>query len=285
MAEPVGRGEVLADRFRLTEPFAEDPLLEVWRAEDLQLQRDVVIQVLLPRWMDDEEIVGRFRSEAQMAAGLHHENVVRTFDVEESDGRLFSVSEYVPGPTVEQLLGHAPLAAPEVAAIGQQAASGLAAVHTARLVHGAVCPANLVVAPSGRLCLIDFGSVRPLDVADRLPDPVFPEPGVGDYWPPERREGAPPDERGDVYGLGLLQWEALTGGREVGTDPPRRPVRRLLAGLPGLDDGTPRLREILGGAVVEDPAERTRAADLADALSEICGERPQEELARLVAGQ
>lgn len=282
MAGAAGRGQVLADRYRLTEVFAEDPLLEVWLAEDLELHRQVVIKLLLPHWMDHEQMVERFRFEAEAAAAVVHENVAQTFDVEHVDGRRFSVSEYVPGPTVTELVEEAPLPAREVAAIGLQAGRGLAAIHAQHLVHAAICPDNLVVAPTGRLCVIDFGSVRPTDVAQHLPAPVFPEPGVDDYWPPERRAGASPDHRGDVFGLGLVMWESLGGTPEMGDEPAPGRVRRLLSGLPGGDDLTPRLREILASATAEEPAARPSAEDLTAQLTEICGERPQDVLRELV---
>jgi eukaryotic-like serine/threonine-protein kinase len=283
VAEEVEQGQLLGGRFRLREPFAADPLLEVWLAEDLELRRDVVVNLLLPRWMDDEDTVERFRFEALAAAQLIHENVVHTYDVEYSDGRLFAVSEYVAGPMVADLLEDAPLPAVVVAAIGQQAATGLAAMHDAGLLHGSICPSNLLVSLTGRLCLIDFGSVRLLEGKDDLPDPVFPEPGIRDYWPPERLAGSSPDARSDIYSLGLVLWEALTGTAEVGDGTRQRPVRRLLANLPGGDDVTPRLREVLEEATAQDPARRPGAAALAGALSEICGERPQEHLDALVA--
>jgi eukaryotic-like serine/threonine-protein kinase len=282
MPGSVDRGQVLADRYRLTEAFAEDPLLEVWLAEDLELRRQVVIKLLLPQWMDVEEMVERFRFEALAAASIVHENVARTFNVEHLDGRLFTVSEYVPGPTVAELVDEAPLQPRQVAAIGVQAAAGLASMHEQGLVHAAVCPQNLVVGPTGRLHIIDFGSVRPFEVAEQLPDPVFPEPGVRDYWPPERLAGAVPDARGDVFSLGLVLWEALAGVPEAGDAPTQGPVRRLLTMLPGGDEMTPRLREILMGAADDDPDHRPRAEELVGHLTEVCGERPEEELAELV---
>ncbi len=282
MPGSVDEGQLLAGRYRLTEAFAEDPLLEVWLAEDLELRRQVVIKLLLPQWMDVEEMVERFRFEALAAASLIHENVARTFNVEHVDGRLFTVSEYVPGPTVAQLMDEAPLRSPQVAAIGVQAASGLASMHAQGLVHGAVCPQNLLVGPTGRLHIIDFGSVRPFEVAEQLPEPVFPEPGVRDYWPPERLAGEDPGDEGDVFGLGLVMWEALAGTPEAGDEPTPGPVRRLLARLPGGDEITPRLREILTSATADDPEQRPRAEELVEHLTEICGERPEEELDGLV---
>jgi eukaryotic-like serine/threonine-protein kinase len=284
MAKGVTQGQVLGGKLRLVEPLAADPLLEVWLAEDLELTREVVVKVLHPRWMDDEAMVERFRFEALAAARLDHENVARTFDVEHSDGALFTVSEYVPGPTVYELLEHAPLAATVVAAIGHQSALGLAAAHEEGMVHGAVCPQNLVISPQGRVCLIDFGSVRPVDADHEEPDPVFPEPRTRLYWPPERLAGHTVDERGDVYSAGLLMREAATGSREPEGDDERGLARRVLAALRGGDTAAARLRDVLAVATAEDPADRPTAADLADALGEICGARPQEPVAELLAG-
>jgi serine/threonine protein kinase len=296
MAEGVTQGQVLGGKFRLSEPLAADPLLEVWLAEDVELQRDVVIKLLHPRWMDDDAFVERFHFEALAAARLDHENVARTYDVEHADGALFTVSEHVAGPTVHELLELAPLPPLAVAAIGQQIAHGLGAAHEAEIVHGAICPQNLVVSPHGRVCIIDFGSVREVGddedegaadeveaVKEAEPDPVFPEPRSRLYWPPERLAGNTVDRRGDVYSAGLVMWEALTGTREVGDGPSERPVRRLLATLRGVDRITDRLRQVLVGATAEDPGERPTAGELAGQLVEICGARPQEHLAELLA--
>lgn len=279
MPERVQQGQVLSDRFRLATALADDPLVEVWRAEDLELRREVVIKLLHPKWMDDEVLVERFRFEALAAARLIHDHVASTYDVEQVDGLLFTVSEYVPGPTVAELCERGPLPADVVASLGHQAALGLAAAHAEGLVHRAVCPQNLVVASDGRLCVIDFGSVRELDADDHPPGPVFPEPGVRTYWPPERDDETSVDDRGDVYSLGLVLWEALTGAPEPGGWPPRSPVRRALARLPGGEDHTPRLRELLLEATAHEPGQRPNAATLAASLTEVCGERTQERVA------
>jgi eukaryotic-like serine/threonine-protein kinase len=282
MAQQVEEGQVLGGRFRLDTAFAADPLLHVWLAEDLELRREVVIKLLHPRWLDDADMVERFNYEALAAVRVDHENVAQTFGVEHVDGALFTVSEYVPGPTVAELLRYAPFPPAAVAAIGHQAAAGLAAAHAEGLAHRAVCPQNLLVNPNGRLCLIDFGSVRPLDAGIEDPDPVFPEPGVSDYWPPERHAGVGVDQRGDVYSLGLVMWEALTGAAEVGGSPETRPVRRLLTALSGGDSAMPRVKEILTRATAEQPEQRPTAAVLVEELAEICGVRPYEHLEPLL---
>jgi eukaryotic-like serine/threonine-protein kinase len=284
MPEGVTKGQMLGGKFRLSKPLAGDPLLEVWLAEDVELQRDVVIKVLLPRWMDDEALVERFRFEALAAARLDHENVARTYDVEHADGALFTVSELVTGPTVFELLDAAPLPPLAVAAIGQQVALGLDAAHAADMVHGAICPQNLVISPHGRVCIIDFGSARGIDEDEHeLPDPVFPEPRSRLYWPPERLAEHIVAPRGDVYSVGLVMWEALTGSAEVGDGPSPRPTRRLLAALRGTDHVADRLRRVLVEATAEDPDDRPTAGELVERLAEICGARPQEHLGDLLA--
>jgi eukaryotic-like serine/threonine-protein kinase len=282
----VEQGQVLDGRFRLHSPLAEDPQLDVWLAEDLDLHRDVVVKVLHPRWMDDVDMVERFRYEALAAARLIHENIARTFDVESSDGALYTVSEYIDGPTVEELLDQGTLEAVAVASIGMQAAQGLAAAHADGLVHRAICPPNLLVATHGRLCIIDFGSVQPArGEPDLRAEPSFPEPGMRTYWPPERHEGLEVDETGDVYSLGLVLWEALTGTPQPESSAGRHPVRRVLDALPGGDATTPHLRELLTEATARQPEERPTAATFAAALGEICGVRPQDHLAPLVVAR
>lgn len=290
-------GQVLGDRYRLTDALATDPLVHVWRADDVELRRPVVCKILHPRWMDDDEMVERFRFGAFAATRLDHENIARTYDVEHTGGHLYTVSEHVDGPDVGRLLASTPLTPAVIAAIGQQAAAGLSAAHELDLAHGGICPQNLVVASSGRLCLIDFGSVQfddddatagaGRDDPDRIAghDAEALEPNVRDYWPPERRDGGEVETEGDVYSLGLVLWEALTGEPTVGdagTVEPEGFVKRALSGLlGGEDDPELRLREVLVTATAAEPTQRPSAAELVDQLTEIAGVRPHEHLAPL----
>ena len=286
MGGQVERGQILGDRYRLSEALATDPLVHVWLAEDLELRRPVVCKLLHPRWMDDEDLVERFRFGAFAATRLDHENVARTYDVERADGAIYTVSEFIDGPDLGELLTAGPLPEEAVGAVGQQAAAGLSAAHERGLVHGGVCPENLVVGPRGRLCLIDFGSVQ-FEGAPDAPrgDPAELEPRIRDYWPPERLEQGVVRTEGDVYALGLVLWEALTGQPAVEEPEPPGPARRLLDSLTGADDTPQRLREILTAAVADDPAARPSAATLADQLVEIAGVRPHDHLAALLDGR
>lgn len=287
MVERVEHGTVLGGRYRLLEALATDPVIHVWRAEDIELQRPVVCKVLHPRLMDDDEMVERFRFGAFAATRLDHENIARTYDVEFADGFLYTVTEHVDGPDVGALIAAGPLPVEAVAAIGQQAAAGLSAAHDLGLAHAGVCPRNLMVGSGGRLCLIDFGSVQFEHTADIQSDEAGErEPGIRDYWAPERLAGGGVETAGDMYSLGLVLWEALTGEPVVGPaapDDPSGPVRWLFDGLTGgNDDLEPRLREILATVVADDPAERPSATALAEQLVEICGVRPQDHLAALL---
>jgi serine/threonine protein kinase len=283
----IGPGHVLGDRYRLVEALATDPLVHVWRADDLELHRPVVCKLLHPRWLDDEEMVERFRFGAFAATRVDHENIARTYDVEHDDGDLYTVSEHIDGPDLGALLAVADLGVEAVAAVGQQAAAGLAVAHELDLAHGGVCPQNLVIASSGRLCLVDFGSVQfEHTTDDQTDDPEAMEPGIRDYWPPERLADGGVSAAGDVYSLGLVLWEALTGEAAIGstgTEEPEGLLRRVLSGMTGGNGGPePQLREVLVTATAAEPAQRPSAAELVEQLQELAGVRPHEHLVPLL---
>lgn len=285
MSMEVGRGTVLGGRYRLAEALATDPLVHVWQAEDAELRRPVMCKVLHPQWMDDQDMIDRFRFGAFAATRLDHENVARTYDVQHSDDAIYTVSEYVDGPDVGKLIEAGTLPVEAVAAVGLQAAAGLSAAHERGLVHGGVCPENLVIGSSGRLCLIDFGSVQFEHTPDAQRDePQQLEPGIRDYWAPERLDGGDVETETDIYSLGLVLWEALTGEPAVEVVAPASGARRLLKGLTGGDDDpASRLRQVLMAATADEPADRPTAPELAEQLVALAGVRPEATLESLLA--
>lgn len=286
------RAQLLGGRFRLQEPLASDPIIEVWRAVDETLDRPVTIKMLRPPFSDQEQVVERFRFEALAAAQLVHDHVASTFDVHETDGVVYTVSEFIEGPSVEQLFQRAPLPLEPVAALGSQIARGLSAAHEIGLIHAAVCPLNLLVSEDGRGVLIDFGSVRATDVngvaEGAAPGPLFPEPQTVDYRAPEQIEeadgtGARIDGRADVYSLGLVLWEGLTGEPVPGGElPPPTAVTRLRSWLPGRHDPRHELREVLLRATARERTQRPSAIELAEELEACCSARPQLAVASLL---
>jgi eukaryotic-like serine/threonine-protein kinase len=279
---------VLDGRFRFTRRLGQDTIAEVWQADDLQLDRRVVVRLLHPQLIDDEAVRERFRLEALAAAQLSHGHVANLFDVADDGQRVYTVGEYVDGPSVAALLERGPMQPRVVAAIGRQAASGLAAAHEAGIVHRDVQPGNLLIGRDGRVRIVDFGSAR-------IPDPerqgfVDGDDGAESYLAPEQIEkGAVSTDRSDVYALGRTLMRALTGSRVAPEDNGQGDkglLSRVIDALPGVslgEDEYGRLSEHIAAATEPDPARRPSARELADALLDICGHRGEDLLRPLVA--
>ncbi len=280
--QPLGPEDLLDGRFVLERPLGRDAVAEVWRALDQELDRPVIVRRLHPALLDDAATLERFRLEALAAAQLNHGHVANVFDVTVTDEGAYSVGEYVDGPSLERLMQDGPLAPAVVAAVGHQAALGLAAAHDAGIVHRDVRPGNLLIGRDGRVRVVDFGSAR-------IPDPDHEgyDDGAGDsrtYLAPEQLD---PDvvgtDRSDVYALGRTLVRALDGldGRR-GED---RLIDRLMVAIPGLPMGTSLhelLREQLATATDPDPARRPSAHELAEALRVLHDRRADEVLRQLV---
>lgn len=205
-----GEGVVLVDRYELVEFLSRGSVATLWRAHDSQLDRDVVVKILLHPHTTDETAVARFHREARAIARLDHPNVVRIFDTAEHDGLAFFVMEHVAGPSLSRFRGQA-LDARTVAALGYQVASALGAAHDTGLVHRDVKPANIVLAEStGRAKLLDFGITKALGEDSTLTDPQTIV-ATTRYAAPEQVSGDRVGPWSDVYSLGLLLWEACTG--------------------------------------------------------------------------
>lgn len=278
----------LDGRFVLESLLGEDAVSEVWHATDRQLGRPVVIHVLHERLLDDEEVLERFRLEALAAARLNHGHVASLFDVVVAPEVAYTVGEYVDGPSLARLMEDGPLSPVVVAAVGHQAASGLAAAHEAGIIHRDVRPGNLLVGRDGRVRIVDFGSARIIDPErGRVQDaPTRSEV----YLAPEQlAHGAAPTDRSDVFALGRTLLRALEGlgpEREPGDDGDDGGLLdRVMDAIPGLPLGTSlhdQLREQLAGATDPDPSRRPEAGELAASLHTYYDRRADEVLRTLV---
>ena len=179
-------------------------------ARDGELDRPVAVKVLAGHLTGDEGLRERFVREARMAAGLSHPNVVQVFDAGEEDGRPFIVMEYVPGVTLSDELRRAGTLAPAVAVdLALQACAGLEHAHEAGLVHRDVKPGNLLLREDGALKIADFGIARAVE-ATQLTQ-VGSVLGTAAYLSPEQAAGEPVTAAADIYGLGVVLYELLTG--------------------------------------------------------------------------
>jgi eukaryotic-like serine/threonine-protein kinase len=208
----------VAGRYELVRPLGHGAMATVDLAHDVELARLVALKRLAENLARDEELRRRFLREARLAARLAHLNVVRVFDVGQDDGRPFIAMEYVEGETLADLVARrGPLPAAEVASLGTQACAGLAAAHAAGLVHRDVKPQNLLLGAHGVLKLGDFGIAHGHEGTQlTLAGTVL---GTAGYLAPEQARGEQVSAAADIYALGAVLYELLTGepSRSVGS--------------------------------------------------------------------
>jgi serine/threonine-protein kinase len=198
-------------RYRVERVLGSGGMAVVYCAHDEELHRKVAIKVPAEHLAEDEEFHHRFLREAQSAARLSHPNVVAVYDAGDEDGRPYIVMEVVEGETLAALLARRGRLAPhEVEAIGAQAAAGLGHAHAHGLVHRDVKPQNLLLRADGTLKVADFGIVRAAEATQRLTQ-AGSILGTAAYLAPEQALGEQVTPAADVYALGAVLYEALTG--------------------------------------------------------------------------
>ncbi len=220
------KGAHLGGRYELVEPIAVGGMGEVWRARDGVLGRDVAVKVLKAEYTGDPGFLVRFRGEARHAAALSHPNIAAVYDYGEADdddapGRshAYLVMELVPGePLSAELAREGALTPERTMDLLGQAALGLAVAHAAGVVHRDVKPGNLLVTPTGQVKVTDFGIAR---AGDAVPLTATGQVmGTAAYLAPEQALGRPATPASDVYALGVVAYEALTGARPFGGESP-----------------------------------------------------------------
>jgi serine/threonine-protein kinase len=242
---------------------------EVWRAFDETLGRPVAVKLLLPQG-SDPTAASRFRLEAQTAGRLNHPHVVSILDFGEYEGRLFLVMELVDGDSLARVLAASgPLPAERVSRIAAQAAAGLAAAHRQGIVHRDIKPANLLLDADGTLTIGDFGIARFLDDPGAALTATGQIVGTSLYLAPERALGRTAGPASDVYSLGCVLYQLLTGRPPFQADTALAvlhqhldaapvPPRQLGAGLP------PAFESYLLGLLAKEPEDRPTAEGVAD---------------------
>jgi serine/threonine protein kinase len=204
-------GELIADRYELEELVGTGGMSSVYRAHDSLLERHVALKVMHEQLLNEGDHVERFRREARLAAQLSHPNIVTVIDRGEQEGRQFIVFEYVEGENLKALIEReAPLPEQEAIELALQIADGLAFAHAHGLVHRDVKPQNVLLTDDGRTKVTDFGIARSIDVHHGLTQ-TGTVMGTSDYISPEQARGGPVDACSDIYSLGAVLYELLTG--------------------------------------------------------------------------
>jgi serine/threonine-protein kinase len=259
----------VAGRYRVERVLGGGAMAKVLLARDEELGRRVAIKLLDERLASDQSFRARFSREARLAAGLSHPNVVTVFDAGEAEGRPYIVMEYVEGRTLDVRLreqGGFPPA--EIRRIGLQVCAGLEHAHEHGLVHRDLKPGNLIERSDGTVKIADFGVARGDDATAITEAGAII--GTAAYLAPEQAESGPVTARTDLYALGVVLYELLTGRRPWEIESIGDLSRRGSEPMPALPPEVPSgLREAVERSLAPDPDDRpASAAEVAQLLEE-----------------
>ena len=255
--------QLVGGRYRVVRKLGGGGMADVYLCEDLTLGRHVAVKVLLQRYLNDPAFVERFRREAKAAAGLNQQNLVSIYDWGEVDGAYYIVMEYVEGETLKDLIRRrGRLSGNESVAVAMQLLAAVEFAHRSGIVHRDIKPQNVMLDRGGTVKVMDFGIARAGDSGMTEAGSIL---GTAQYLAPEQAKGQPVDERSDLYSVGVVLYEMLTGtvpfkGDSAVTvalkhvsEVPREPAE-LVPGMPYA------LNQIVLKAMAKDPIDRYQSA-------------------------
>ena len=260
----------MGDRYELVEVVGRGGMGEVWSARDLRLGRSVAVKLLSPHMASEAGVRERFEAEARSAARLSHPNVVQVFDSGEHDGIPYLVMELLPGRTLADVVALGRLDPEAVRRIGMEVLGALEASHQAGILHRDIKPGNVLLAADGRAKVGDFGIAKSTEGLNLTSTGMIV--GTAAYLAPERVAGEPATPQSDLYAVGVVLYEALSGRKPFEADTPIGLMRAVEAhqAIP-LAEARPGLEASLVAAVeramAKDPGRRfSSAAAMAAAL-------------------
>jgi len=257
-------GKLFDGRYQILRKLGTGGMANVYLAEDQELGRRVAIKILDDRHANDEQFVERFRREAKNAAALSHPNIVSIYDRGEAEGTYYIAMEYLDGRTLKELIlarGDAPIAV--VVEYARQILSALRFAHRHGIVHRDIKPHNVLVDGEGRVKVTDFGIAR---AGTSQMTEVGSIVGTAQYLSPEQARGGEVDQRSDLYSLGVLMYEMLTGSVPFTGDTPVEIAMKHLSRTPeppsaSRPDVPRELDMVVMRALAKDPEDRYQSAD------------------------
>jgi beta-lactam-binding protein with PASTA domain/predicted Ser/Thr protein kinase len=258
----VGEGSIVDNRYRVVRRIGSGGMADVWLAEDAHLQRQVALKVLHSRFLQDPQFVERFQREAEHAAGLQHPNIVAVFDRGQDDGVNYIAMRYVQGPTLKELIERG-LAPEQAVALVRQVLEGARFAHRNGIVHRDLKPQNVIVDEEGKAVVTDFGIARAGVSEITQTGSVM---GTPQYLSPEQAQGFEVTPVSDLYSIGVILYEALSGrvpfegesavavAMKQVSEMPQRPSSINPAVSPALDG-------VVMRALEKEPGQRFQSAD------------------------
>ncbi len=279
---PLEPGQILS-HYRLVEQIGAGGMGVVWKAQDTKLDREVAVKFLPEAFSEDPDRLARFEREAKLLASLNHPNIAAIHGLEDAGDIRFLVLELIPGDTLAERVARGTLAVEEALRLGLQIAEALEVAHSNGVLHRDLKPANVKVTPDGTVKVLDFGLAKPF-VADSSSASLSLSPtltsvgtragvilGTAAYMSPEQARGRPVDKRTDIWALGCVLFEMLSGRQVFGGETASDTIASILKSQPDwtqLPAATPpRVRELVQRCLEKDL--RNRLHDAADARIEL----------------
>ncbi len=252
------KGQKINDRYQIIKTIGEGGMANVYLAYDTILDRDVAVKVLRGDLANDEKFVRRFQREALNASSLSHPNIVEVYDVGDDNGQYFIVMEYIEGKNLKDLLKkRGKLTVPEVVDIMSQIADGLSVAHDSYIIHRDIKPQNIMILENGLVKITDFGIAMAMNATQLTQTNSVM--GSVHYLPPEQASGKGSTLKSDIYSMGILMYELLTGVLPYrGENAVEIALKHLKEPLPSIREELPDLPQAVENIILKSAAKNPK---------------------------